>query len=112
MTISKPTKHRIPGLSCPHCDGPAGIRNSAALTTTVRHIRYRCENDECGHVFVAELQVIRTIVPSACPNPEVRLPFSNPNVCRTRPLPANDDTRTAANDDVVTSPAANLPIPN
>ncbi|MEG3166638.1 ogr/Delta-like zinc finger family protein [Sphingomonas sp. LB3N6] len=112
MTVSKPTKHRIPGISCPHCSGPAGIRNSAALTATVRHIRYRCENDDCGHVFVAELQVIRTIVPSARPNPEVRLPFSNPNVGRTRPVPANDDTRTPANDDVATSPAAIGPAPS
>ncbi len=71
MTISKPTKHRIPGLSCPQCNGPAGIRNSAALTTTVRYIRYRCDNDECCHVFFAELQVIRTIVPSA-PSPPDR----------------------------------------
>ena len=111
MTISKHTKHRIPGIACPHCSGPAGIRNSAALTTMVRHIRYRCENDTCGHIFVAELQVIRTIVPSACPNPDIRLPFSNPNICRSRPTPANDDNRTPANDDVVTSPAAITPAP-
>ena len=112
MIISKSKKHRIPGIACPHCDSPALIRTSSALTTIVRHIRYRCENDACGHVFVAELQVIRTIVPSACPNPEVRLPFANPNICRTRPLPANDDNRTPANDDVVTSPAATTPAPS
>lgn len=113
MTIPKTHKHRVPGMDCPHCKTPAEVRTSAAQTAIVRHIRYRCQNDECGHVFVAELAVIRTVVPSACPNPEVRLPFSNPNRSPKRPTsPANDDTPTPANDDALTMPAAMVPVPS
>ncbi len=46
------------------------------MSRTMREITYRCENDECGHVYVATLEVVRTIVPSAVPNPDVSIPLS------------------------------------
>jgi len=63
------------------------------VSELLRQLRFRCENDDCGHVFAADLVVVRTIVPSACPNPHVRIPFGR------SVRPANDDTREPANDD-------------
>lgn len=95
------TKNRPPAMQCPHCRSKADIRTSKGLTRTYREISYRCQNDACGCQFVASLETIRVIVPSATPNPEVRLPFSN----RGRPVPpmkpANDDMPAPANDDVM-----------
>jgi len=90
--------HRDPAMRCPHCEGAASIRNSTALTPLVRRIRYRCENDECGHIFIAHLEAIRTVVPSARPNPDVALPvFGRAGL--TTPTPANDHAPVPANDD-------------
>jgi transcriptional regulator NrdR family protein len=91
----------IPSITCPHCKSRASIRTSSAVSDLFRQIRFRCENDECGHVFAADLVVVRTIVPSAIPNPAIKLPFANPNLCRARTglKPANDDAPVPANDD-------------
>jgi hypothetical protein len=35
-----------------------------------------CQNDECGHVFVAGLEVLRTVSLSAIPAHDVRIPVS------------------------------------
>lgn len=34
-----------------------------------------CSNVGCGHTFIAVVEVIRTVSPSACPDPEVCLPM-------------------------------------
>lgn len=86
-----------PGAVCPHCESRASIRHSLALTPLIRHIRYRCDNDDCGHVFVAELVVIRTCVMSAIPNGSINIPFS-PRTAAL-PMPANDAAPMPANDD-------------
>lgn len=90
------TKRRrasLPSITCPHCQSVAAIRTSESVSELLRQLRFRCENDECGHVFAADLVVTRTIVQSACPNPRIQLPFG-----RTA-RPANDDARVPANDD-------------
>lgn len=90
------TKRRrasLPSITCPHCQSVAAIRTSESVSELLRQLRFRCENDECGHVFAADLVVVRTIVPSARPNPLIRLPFGR--TART----ANDDTPIPANDD-------------
>lgn len=84
----------LPSISCPHCGSATKIRTSEGVSPLLRQLRFRCENDECGHVFAADLVVVRTIVPSASPNPAIRLPLA-----ARSPRPANDDTRTPANDD-------------
>lgn len=92
----KPTsiaRPRIPVIACPHCDSRAIVRNSEQMAPLCRELRFRCENDACGHTFVASLEIIRTITPSACPNPNVHLPLA-PR--RAAPRPANDDV--VAND--------------
>ena len=37
---------------------------------------YCCVNAECGHTFVALTEIVRTLSPSATPNPSVNLPLS------------------------------------
>lgn len=93
----------LPSISCPHCRSVAAIRTSDQVSDLLRQLRFRCENDECGHVFAADLSIVRTIVPSATPNPAIKLPFA------VRAKPANDDNRTPANDDDAGAPAAMKP---
>lgn len=76
---------------CPHCEAPAKVRSSKTLTPLYRELRFQCSNvdgdNPCGHTFIASFEITRTIVPSARPNPRIRLPQGMP-----RPTtPANDD---------------------
>jgi hypothetical protein len=90
---------RIPAIDCPHCQSRAIVRDSAEVFPMVRELRMACTNDDCRHTYVAQLSVIRTIRPSDCPNPAIRLPFGNPNLGPKKPRPANDDALQPANDD-------------
>lgn len=94
---------RIPGIQCPHCNSRAIVRDSVQITPLVRELRNVCDNDDCGHTFVTQLSIVRTIRPAAQANPAVRLPFGE---WRGAPAkPANDDgppleaPRSPANDD-------------
>ncbi|SDI23924.1 ogr/Delta-like zinc finger family protein [Paraburkholderia phenazinium] len=51
-------------IACPLCSTRAIARTSRKLSDTMREITFRCDNDECGHVYIAQLEVVRTIVPS------------------------------------------------
>lgn len=99
------TKSRIPRITCPHCGSRAIVRTSEQITPTYREVRLTCDNDECGHMMVASISIIRTIRPSLAPNPEIRLPIGNQNLRTARALPANDDTRVPANDESPLCPA-------
>lgn len=85
---------RLPSIACPHCSGRCKVRDSQEVTKLVRELRLTCNNDDCGHTFVAQLSVIRTIRPAAEPNPEIHLPFG-----AWSPSPANENHREPANDD-------------
>jgi predicted RNA-binding Zn-ribbon protein involved in translation (DUF1610 family) len=94
------TRPRQPSFHCPHCRSRAIVRSSAQVTDLVRELDYACTNHRCGHTFVAQLEAVRTIVPSAMPNPTVHLPLGNRNLGPKRlPVPANDDVRVPANED-------------
>lgn len=107
----KVQRPRNPSISCPHCQSRSIVRHSEQETNLSRELRLRCDNDLCGHTFVAQIVVIRTLTPSQMPNPEVNLPFCNPNLQHfKKPRPANDDHRTAGNDQHDPGPeAANCP---
>lgn len=60
---------------CPHCRSKATVRNSRQLTLTLRELFLICTNVQCGHTFVSCAEVMRTISPSATPDPSVRLPL-------------------------------------
>lgn len=91
--MSKNERGRLPAIHCPHCGGRSIVRTSVAVTELVRELRLNCTNDDCGHSFVSQLSVVRTIRQSARPNPAIRLPFGTP-----RTPPANDDVPEPAND--------------
>lgn len=95
----KKTLTRLPAISCPHCDAKSIVRTSEDVTNMVREIRLECTNGDCGHSFVAQLSVIRTIRPSRQPREGVKLPFANPNLVGPDAKPANDDQPGHANDD-------------
>jgi len=90
MSITPTRKHRGPRgnhqgrrlrmegtrLPCPHCEAASEIRTSRMITSTMRESMYACTNLECGHTFVATLEIVRTLSPSATPNPLVCLPLS------------------------------------
>ncbi|WP_018250801.1 ogr/Delta-like zinc finger family protein [Sphingomonas melonis] len=80
----------MPGIQCPHCTSKSIVRTSVQVTDLVRDLHMACDNIDCGHTFVAQLSIIRTIRPAAKPNPAVRLPFGE---WRGAPAkPANDDS--------------------
>ncbi|MFN3677274.1 MAG: ogr/Delta-like zinc finger family protein [Sphingomonas pseudosanguinis] len=87
---------RLPGITCPHCDGRTMARTSSQLDPLTRNLRMMCENPDCGHIFVAQIAIYRTLRESMIPRPDI---------ARALPLgdwvaqPANDDDRVPANDD-------------
>lgn len=64
-------------LPCPHCKSPCVIRTSDQMSVLTRQYVFCCVNAECGHTFVATLEISRTLSPSATPNPSVNLPLSS-----------------------------------
>lgn len=67
---------RVIGLPCPHCAQTVRAIKSRTMSPMFKEITYRCNNVECGHVFVAGLEVLRTLSLSAIPNYQVQIPIS------------------------------------
>jgi hypothetical protein len=63
-------------MCCPHCKSAASARTSKPLSPLYREVTYQCRNLRCGHVFVAGLEALRTLSPSALPDPDIDLPFA------------------------------------
>ncbi|HDR8929189.1 TPA: ogr/Delta-like zinc finger family protein [Burkholderia vietnamiensis] len=63
-------------IDCPHCKGRVIARSSRYMSITLREIVFVCRDPECGHTFVANLEAVRTLSPSAKPNEAIRLPLS------------------------------------
>lgn len=63
-------------MACPHCGSYAAVRKSETLTPTYRELRFVCRNADCGHVWLAGLEAIRTLCPSETPNPAIHIPLS------------------------------------
>jgi hypothetical protein len=70
----KPTRGM--SVTCPHCGGGSLTRGSKQLTPIYREQTCVCKNPICGHAFVVGVTALRTLSPSAMPNPDVRLPYS------------------------------------
>ena len=90
-------------LQCPHCKEPSFIRTSAQMTVLTRESTYACTNPECGHTFVALTEVVRTLSPSATPDPSVNLPLSS-HVRRDMLRATLDHAPSAAHDPQFTRP--------
>ncbi|MBB3877924.1 ogr/Delta-like zinc finger family protein [Sphingomonas pseudosanguinis] len=96
---------RVPGIACPHCGARSIARGSVEIDILTRELRFMCDNVDCGHTFVAQLAIYRTVRPSMTPNPSVILPLGE-----WRSRPANDDQRVPVNDNE-TPAAETAPTP-
>lgn len=63
-------------MQCPHCKQRAIARSSKHMSPVFREITFTCRNLQCGHVYVAGLEALRTLSPSAAPDPEIDIPFA------------------------------------
>lgn len=63
-------------MKCPHCRAKSCIRSSEEITNLTRKQYYQCSNIFCGHTFTAMQSISETIVPSAIPDPSVKIPLS------------------------------------
>ena len=61
-------------VECPHCGSFGRSRSSQRLTPTYTETRFECVNDACGHVWVAGMEVLRTLIPAAAPRPGIDIP--------------------------------------
>ena len=64
-------------ISCPHCNWPATVRTSEAVSELTRQTTYSCTNWECGHNFKSLEEIVVSLTPSSTPNPGVHLPLSS-----------------------------------
>lgn len=66
-------------ITCPHCGELAFIRSSKPLSKLVKEARCQCNNLACGHIFVANVEVVRTILSPRFPDPliDAQLPKSS-----------------------------------
>lgn len=78
------TRMRKGFVHCPHCNSPATIRTSEAITPTVKDLYLICLNPDCGHTWKAQLSGVYTLSPSAIPNPEISLPMAPEGTPRRR----------------------------
>jgi hypothetical protein len=62
-------------IACPHCRSRMRTITSRQLSTLVREIYFDCMNVDCGHRCVAQLGIVRTLVPSLIPDGQVSLPI-------------------------------------
>jgi hypothetical protein len=62
-------------MACPHCQSRMRTITSRQLSALVREIYFDCMNVDCGHRCVAQLGLVRTLVPSLTPCKDVSLPI-------------------------------------
>ena len=63
-------------LRCPHCKEPCKSRTSFETSALTRTFVYECTNYECGHRFVAVMEIHYTTTLSSTPDPSVNLRVS------------------------------------
>lgn len=68
--------HHTNRARCPHCGEPAIVRTSRELSPVYREKTMQCTNPLCSHSYVVGEEVLRTLSPSATPNPDVNIPCS------------------------------------
>lgn len=63
------------GMACPHCDARSRVEAQHVKSELTMEIYYCCTNPDCGHRFVASLEIVRTTVLPAQPRAGVMLPL-------------------------------------
>jgi len=89
-------------MACPHCQSRMRTITSRQLSPLVREIYFDCMNVDCSHRCVAQLGLVRTLVPSLMPNAQVSLPIVERRANDIIVLPA---THQAASPSPAPSPA-------
>jgi hypothetical protein len=69
---------------CPHCEEICTTRKTEQISRMYREITFVCKNIECGHVFVTSLEPVRTLSPSAMPDPMIDIPLSYRHASKLR----------------------------
>lgn len=67
---------RVTVLPCPHCKAGTKVIKTRPVTSTFKEITYQCNDHECGHIFVAGLEVLRTVSLSSKPDHSLKIPIS------------------------------------
>lgn len=78
-------------VTCPNCLGRAAIRSSRQISRLVTDMVVVCRDYQCGGTYAAQVSVVRTISPSACPHPGVTLPMATPRAPINRRRVADND---------------------
>lgn len=68
-------KHNGSRRKCPHCRKHARIATSEEQSPLSRKTWYQCTNINCGLTWVEASMALHMISPSACPDPNVYLPY-------------------------------------
>lgn len=68
--------NKVSIINCPHCNARTRVTKTQAMSDTMKEITYQCTDHECGHVFVASLEVLRTVSLSSKPKQGVQIPIS------------------------------------
>ncbi|WP_444988760.1 ogr/Delta-like zinc finger family protein [Halomonas mongoliensis] len=68
-------RHRN-AMTCPHCKGPARVRDSRRVSELCREGIVECQVAECGWRGTFSTGYVHTLTPSARPDPAVNLPLS------------------------------------
>jgi hypothetical protein len=69
-----PAKSRN-GHSCPHCKAVAQVYTSRKVTEIVSEKYLQCTNLDCGFQFVIQIGVVRALIPSLMPDPDINVPL-------------------------------------
>lgn len=72
-TSQRGSRHR---MACPHCKGPARVRDSRRVSELCREGIVECQAAECGWRGTFSTGYVHTLTPSARPDPAVNLPLS------------------------------------
>jgi hypothetical protein len=47
------------------------------MSLTFREVTYQCDNPDCGHTYIVNMEFARTLSPSAMPDLSLSLPLSS-----------------------------------
>lgn len=72
--MTKPRATKGNTTKCPQCGALCRTIRSEQLSPAVREITYRCTDESCAHIFVAQLTPVRTLSPSRLLAPAVPPP--------------------------------------
>lgn len=70
MAKERHNKHR---LYCPHCGTFMTVRNSVAMSKTLRQGLVDCTNDACNFRGQFWFEIASTVAPSDMPDPDVNI---------------------------------------